>query len=116
MQKLDEFASDHRARVLVLTGDEVSVDDPVVCEGVPEAGLGLEVGAGLAQLGLGMERRGPDPELLHLLVGDAGDTTPLHEGPAIGGRRVAQAERAVAHAADELAEPVGLGDRIGELA
>ena len=59
----EHLPCDHRPGVLVLTGHQVAVDDPVVGERVAKAGLALEVGAELAQLGLGVVRRARDAEV-----------------------------------------------------
>ena len=45
----EHLSSDHRRCVLVLTGDEVSVNHPVIGEGISTSGLTLELSPELAQ-------------------------------------------------------------------
>src|SRR5689334_14912865 len=76
--------------------------------------LALEERAGLAQLGLRMQRRDLDAELLDLEIRHRGDAASLDDQLALGRATAQESQRSVTDAADDSTRRVGFADFAAE--
>jgi len=73
----------HGTGVLVLTGDQIAIDDPMVRQHIGDPGAGLVQRALTAEFGLGMLRCVGDTEVTHLPIADSGYMPALNQRPAL---------------------------------